>query len=153
MKKIIFSLTLFLLASFSYAQFAVGSSYKTALGFKYYPSAISLKHHSALGFTMEVIGYFWKGNRLTGLIEKDRAVPGLPGLNWYTGFGAHMSMYESTTYSGKSLLGVDGTIGLDYKIPTAPLNLSIDWQPSFEFGGGSDFLANWGGVSVRYVLQ
>ena len=62
-------------------------------------------------------------------------------------------MYESISYAGKSLLGIDGTIGLDYKIPTAPLNLSIDWQPSVEFGGGSDFLANWGGISVRYVLQ
>ncbi len=152
-KKIIFSALFVTITVASYAQYTKGSSFKTSLGLKYYPTAVTLKHHSNLGFTMELIGYFWKGNRLTALFEKDRTIQGLPGLCWYTGFGAHLSMYETTQYKGQSLIGIDGTIGLDYKIPAAPINLSIDWQPSFEFGGGADFLANWGGVSVRYVLQ
>jgi hypothetical protein len=47
--------------------------------------------------------------------------------------------------------GIDGVLGLDYKIKGAPLNLSIDWQPSFNFVGYSYF-SNWGGLAIRYTF-
>jgi hypothetical protein len=31
-------------------------------------------------------------------------------------------------------VGIDGVLGLDYKFNGAPINMSLDWQPSFEFG-------------------
>jgi hypothetical protein len=33
------------------------------------------------------------------------------------------------------------------------LNLSLDWQPSFDFGGNSGFNGGFGGLGVRYVLR
>jgi len=136
-----------------HAQVGFYPGYKTSLGMKYFPGSISLKHHAPVGYTIEVIGYFWKGNRLTGLYQKSQPIKGMEGLYWFFGGGAHISMYEARYYGGKSLLGADGIIGLDYKVPKAPINLSFDWQPSADLGGGAGFVANWAGISLRYVLQ
>jgi hypothetical protein len=63
-----------------------------------------------------------------------------------------VAFYNNKYYLGKSYFGLDGVLGLDYKIRTAPINLSLDWQPSFEFGDGAGFSGNWGGLAVRYVF-
>jgi hypothetical protein len=73
------------------------------------------------------------------------------GLRWYYGAGAHVGFYNSKYYEGSSLIGIDGVLGIDYKVQGAPLNLSIDWQPSFEFGNGSGF-EGWGGIGVRFTF-
>ena len=49
-------------------------------------------------------------------------------------------------------VGVDGVLGLDYKFNRAPINLSIDWQPSFEFADGHGFVGSWGGLGIRYTF-
>ncbi|HEY8687835.1 MAG TPA: hypothetical protein VIM07_01270, partial [Chitinophagaceae bacterium] len=63
--------------------------------------------------------------------------------------------FYNNKYGGATSIGVDGVLGLDYKIPSAPLNLSLDWQPSIEFGNGfnNGFSGNWGGIAIRYVLN
>ncbi|MEN9571130.1 MAG: hypothetical protein RL172_2361 [Bacteroidota bacterium] len=126
--------------------------YGTALGVKFYPGAISLKHFIHENKAIEGLGYFWdKGFRLTGLYEIHAPINGAPGLKWYVGPGAHVGFYNNK-WGGGSYFGVDGVIGLDYKINNAPINLSLDWQPSFEFGDGSGFTGNWGGFAVRYTF-
>jgi hypothetical protein len=50
-------------------------------------------------------------------------------------------------------IGVDGVLGLDYKINGAPINLSLDWQPSFTFSGYSYFEGGWGGLGIRYTIK
>lgn len=129
-------------------------SYTTALGIKFYPGAISLKHFVSNKNALEGIGYFWeKGFRITGLYEIHGAISGAPGLKWYIGPGAHLGFYNDK-YGGGSTAGIDGVLGLDYKIKNAPINLSLDWQPSFEFGDkyGHGFSGNWGGFAVRYTF-
>jgi len=129
------------------------SDYKTALGAKFYPGAITFKHFLTQKNAVEILGYFWnRGSRITGLYEIHGDIEGAPGLKWYIGPGAHIAFYNNKYYDGKSYFGLDGVIGLDYKIRTAPINLSLDWQPSFEFGDGAGFSGNWGGFAVRYVF-
>jgi len=129
------------------------SNYTTALGAKFYPGAITLKHFVTEKNAVEVLGYFWnRGSRITGLYEIHGNIEGAPGLKWYIGPGAHVAFYNNKYYLGKSYFGLDGVLGLDYKIRTAPINLSLDWQPSFEFGDGAGFSGNWGGLAVRYVF-
>ncbi len=130
------------------------TSYQTALGVKFYPGAISIKHFVGGNNALEGLGYFWeKGFRITGLYEIHGNINGAPGLKWYIGPGAHIGFYNNK-YGGASSVGVDGVLGLDYKINTAPINLSLDWQPSFEFGNkyGNGFSGNWGGFAVRYTF-
>lgn len=137
------------------AQSNIGShEYKTALGVKFYPGAVSLKHFVTDKNAVEGIGYFWnRGTRITGLYEIHNDISGANGLKWYIGPGAHLGFY-SNKYGGGSSVGVDGVLGLDYKIKEAPINLSIDWQPSFEFGNnyGNGFNGDWGGLAIRYVF-
>jgi hypothetical protein len=156
MKKT-FSL-LFLLASFSIAQAQSkstnGHSYRTALGVKVWDGGgISLKHFfDGSSNAGELIGYFWnRGARFTGLYEIHGPINGAPGLKWYIGPGAHIGFYN-TKWGGGSFAGIDGVIGLDYKFNGAPINISIDWQPSFEFGDGRGFYGNWGGLGIRYTF-
>ncbi|RYF89649.1 MAG: hypothetical protein EOO03_05540 [Chitinophagaceae bacterium] len=143
----------------SSAQSNIGSSdYKTAIGVKFYPGALSVKHFVNEKHALEGLAYFWnRGTRITGLYEIHGNIENADGLKWYIGPGAHVGFYNNKTYNGvnyngKTYIGVDGVLGLDYKIKSAPINFSLDWQPSFEFGDGAGFSGNWGGLAIRYVL-
>ena len=155
----------------AYAQ-PKGHTYKTALGVKFYPGAITVKHFVKKDAALEGLLYFWEdGFRLTGLYEFHGNINGAPGLKWYAGFGAHAGFWDEgwrehdddddDYYRHRNdhdfYFGIDGVLGLDYKFKGAPINLSLDWQPSFNFGGGShhhyDFYSGFGGVAIRYTIK
>ncbi|MGV3767867.1 MAG: hypothetical protein ACO1NW_17150 [Chitinophagaceae bacterium] len=141
---------------------SMGSSYQTALGVKFYPGAISIKHFVGDNRALEGLASFWRyGMRITGLYEIHGDINGAPGLKWYVGPGAHIGFwndkgknyYYNGSRDGGAYVGVDGVLGLDYKINGAPLNLSLDWQPSFSFGTDhSGFDGGWGGFAIRYTF-
>ena len=129
------------------------TSYTTALGVKVWDGGgISLKHFFNSQNAGELIGYFWRnGVRITGLFEIHGDINGAAGLKWYIGPGAHIGFYNSK-YDDGAFAGIDGVLGLDYKFNGAPINISLDWQPSFEFGDGRGFYGGWGGLGVRYTF-
>ena len=134
---------------------ANGSDYRTALGVKFYPTGVTIKHFITAKNALEGLGYFYnEGARITGLYEIHGNINNAPGLRWYVGPGAHLGFYNNK-YGGATAIGVDGVLGLDYKINSAPINLSLDWQPSIEFGSGygNGFSGNWGGIAIRYTLN
>jgi hypothetical protein len=155
MKKVIVASLCLLLAGISYGQSksSSGSSYRTALGVKVWDGGgISFKHFIQDKAALELIGYFWnQGTRITGLYEIHGPINGATGLQWYIGPGAHIGFYN-TKYGDGAFIGVDGVIGLDYKFRGAPINISLDWQPSFEFGDNRGFASSWGGLGVRYTF-
>jgi hypothetical protein len=145
---------IFLTVSSVQAQ-TTGSSYKTALGFKFPPTGITVKHFITDKHALEGIAYFLTyGARITGLYEIHGNINQAPGLQWYIGPGAHLGFYNNKNGNGTAL-GIDGVLGLDYKIDSAPINLSIDWQPFLEFGNfkNSGFIGNVGGIAIRYTLN
>ncbi len=155
MRKIIVTgLTLFILSIFTVQHAAAQSSYQTALGVKVWDGGgISLKHFVSGKNALEGIGYFWRqGFRLTGLYEIHGPINNAGGLQWYIGPGAHVGFYNDR-YGNGSFIGIDGVLGLDYKFNGAPINISLDWQPSFEFGDARGFVGNWGGLGIRYTLK
>jgi hypothetical protein len=129
------------------------STYTTALGVKIWDGGgITLKHFFNDRNAGELIGYFWRnGVRFTGLYEIHGDITGAEGLRWYIGPGAHIGFYNSK-YGDGSFGGIDGVLGLDYKFSGAPINVSLDWQPSFEFGDNSGFYGGWGGLGIRYTF-
>jgi len=152
---------LLVMSSFFYtnAQINEGSDYKTALGVKVYPGALTVKHFFKPNTAIEGLGYFSSdGFRITGLYEKHFDIDGIDGLKWYVGGGGHMGVWSDswkTKYparEGGMAIGIDGVIGLDYKIKGIPLNLSFDWQPSFNIIGYNYFEGGWGGLGVRYTF-
>lgn len=129
------------------------SSYRTALGVKVWDGGgISLKHFIKENRAIEGILYFWdQGVRITGLYEIHGDINGAPGLKWYIGPGAHIGFYNDKHGDGV-FAGIDGVIGLDYKFNGAPINVSLDWQPTIEFGSGRGFYGGWGGLGIRYTF-
>lgn len=153
MKKIVSSFIAVLILSLSSSMAQNNSStYSTAVGVKMYPGSISVKKSIDGSKYVEGLAAFWnKGFRATALLEFHNDFNNAPGLRWYYGAGAHLGFYNSKNYNGSTLIGIDGVLGLDYKINGAPLNLSLDWQPSFEFGNGTGF-EGWGGLGIRYTF-
>lgn len=132
---------------------ANSSTYKNAIGVKVWDGGgISFKHFFDTKNAGELTGYFWKhGTRITGLYEIHSDIANAGGLKWYIGPGAHIGLYN-TDYGDGAYFGIDGVLGLDYKIKKAPLNISLDWQPSFEFGDSRGFEGAWGGLGIRYTF-
>ncbi len=133
---------------------SLSETYDFAIGVKMYPGAITLKKSIGDDKYLEGIAAFWKrGVRTTVLYEVQAPLFNVDGLNWYYGGGAHAGFYKSKEKENTStnLLGIDGVLGIDYKIKGAPINLSLDWQPSFEFGNGGGF-EGWGGLGVRIAF-
>ena len=132
------------------------SSYQTALGVKFYPGGITLKHFFNGNNAGELIGYFWnRGVRITGLYEIHGNFADVDGLKWYVGPGAHIGFYDYYHRAYRvngTFFGIDGVLGLDYKFNGAPINISLDWQPSFEFGDYLGFTGSWGGLGIRYTF-
>lgn len=127
-------------------------SYTTAIGVKLYPGTISLKKSiDGAKYFEGQAALFNKGFRVTVLYEIHNEINAVDGLRWYYGVGPHLGFYNSKYYNGSTLVGVDAVLGLDYKLSGTPLNFSLDWQPSFEFGDGSGF-DGWGGLAVRYAF-
>lgn len=129
------------------------SSYKTALGVKVWDGGgISFKHFVKGNNALELIGYFWnQGTRITGLYEIHSPISNASGLQWYIGPGAHIGLYN-TKFGDGTFIGIDGVLGLDYKFKGAPINISLDWQPSIEFGDNRGFVGSWGGLGIRYTF-
>jgi len=165
MKKLIFTLAVILCCVFS-AQSQ--STYKTAIGLRLgYPASISLKHFISEPGAVEGFigfrGYTWvRLVNIGGLYEHHFPITSAPGLQWYVGGGAGAWLWTyDKSFNGFDRdynnfnLGIMGCLGLDYKFAEAPINLSVDWVPTFIVGeayyGG--FGAGYGALSVRYTFK
>ncbi len=159
MRKVLVLLTAFVVVVSSklVAQKSSGinsSEYFTAVGLKFYPTAITVKHFISLDKkAVEFLGYFYdEGARITGLYEIHDNLIDIRGLQWYVGPGAHIALYNHK-HMGFTSVGIDGVIGIDYKINTAPLNLSLDYQPSIQLTKYyGDRYTSWGGIAIRYTF-
>lgn len=162
MKKILLAMLVLAMFTISAKSQHLSQSYTTALGVKVWGdgAGISLKHFISTNHALEGVAYFWnQGIRITGLYEFHFDIDNAPGLKWYVGPGAHIGFYNNDGYynngnnnSGGAFVGIDGVLGLDYKFKGAPINLSLDWQPSIEFGNGRGFVGGWGGLGIRYTF-
>lgn len=160
MKKILFTAAILISVNYLQAQ-ALGREYRTAIGVKVWDGGgLSVKHFVNDRAALEGIAYIWdEGFRLTGLYEFHGDIGGAPGLKWYVGPGAHVGFYDNgkdnNNYNdgdGNTYFGIDGVIGLDFKFNKVPINISLDWQPVFEFGDNRGFYGNWGGLGIRYAF-
>jgi outer membrane protein W len=81
----------------------------------------------------------------------------LDGLNWY--YGAGLSVYfwrfeDITNLSSSSSLGLQGYVGLDYTFKKSPINVTLDWTPTFFINGFTSGLGTrFGGLGIRYTLN
>lgn len=154
-KALVTVMTLFLLSLYGVVSAQKAKppkpAYKTAVGVKFSPFGVSIKSMSGKKKAFEFLGYFDHGFRLTALVEYHGNISSEGNFKWYIGGGGHVG-FDNKANGGDAKLGLDGVIGLDYKFMRMPLNISLDWQPSFGFGDDKTFTANWGGIGLRYCF-
>lgn len=99
--------------------------------------------------------------RLVGLYEMHR--PLIDDFTWFYGFGGSIGSYTRkahTNAQGERFdkhsglgLSIDGIVGVEYKIPSAPIAVSLDAKPYFDFLEETGFRIVEGlGFSVRYTF-
>src|ERR1041385_6978270 len=116
MKKILLASIITIVGLSAKAQ-SMGNNYTTALGVKFYPGAVSLKHFNHPNKAIEGLGYFYSdGVRFTGLYEIHGDITGAEGLKWYIGPGAHIGFWNDTwknKYPERDegvMIGLDGVL-------------------------------------------
>lgn len=138
--------------------------YKTAAGLRLgYPTSVSIKHfitdaHALEGYigTRGYFGYRWTNFSGAYLIHHD--IEDIDGLRWYWGAGASMYLWSFNDfgYQGFSTnsVGVQAYGGLDYVFDSAPINITLDWTPTYFINGfGSGLGGGYGSLAVRYVFN
>lgn len=160
MKNIFFSI-IFLLSMFvAGAQNKTANSltYKSAFGAKIWNGGgLTLKTFINPKHALEFTGFFrGLGSRVGASYEIHGDLNSEGNLKWYFGPGVHVGFYKFDEgalqkYNG-TYVGVNGVVGIDYKFTELPINISLDWQPAFEFFSGNNGFVNFGGLSVRYTF-
>jgi hypothetical protein len=125
--------------------------YKTAIGFRFTPFGVSFKSNLDNKIrSFELIGYFKDGFTASFLYYWNFTLNTDKNLKLYLG-GSAQAGFKNEDAGGGAVVGAGGVVGLDYKFLHLPLDLSLDWQPSFQFGKNNDF-TGWGGIAVRFTL-
>ncbi|MBU6168862.1 MAG: hypothetical protein KGQ86_07465 [Bacteroidetes bacterium] len=153
-----------LVTGFSILSFttSMAQAYKTAVGARIgYPLTISGKYFINESIALEgnlglraFSEYSWIALSAAGLKHKPLDV--LDGLNWY--YGAGLSVYfwrfEKISTFASSSFGLQGYVGLDYTFKKSPINVTIDWTPTFFINGYTSGLGTrFGGLGIRYTLN
>ena len=140
---------------------AIGARFSTYGAF-----GASFKHFSNENTAIELnatfrsytyyLSYTYSYYDFSALYEKYAPINDVEGLRYYYGGGpvvgifsyGDLNYYDDATFR----LGLAGVIGLSYKFPKSPIEVSADYMPSFNFVGGSYFNGNRGGLALRYTF-
>ncbi|WP_312340181.1 hypothetical protein [Sphingobacterium sp.] len=80
-----------------------------------------------------------------------RPFRGAAGLGWYAGIGAQATFFDvGDNYTAISLRP---QLGLEFKIPSAPIGFHADWKPDWQLNHGSDFHASTFSFGIKYTLR
>lgn len=147
--------------------FAQSGSYKTAIGLRAgETSGLTIKQFIGGNTALEgIIGIWSHGFSGTLLFEK-YAATGAEGLNIYYGGGGHVAFetayhnwyyYKKDRYyeyrHGYMGLGIDGVVGIEYKIPPVPIAISVDLKPFVEVTtGGSVWMSLDPGLGIKVAI-
>lgn len=175
MKKVLFGIIMLL---FCFAAEKVTAQYVTAIGARFGASSgltvlqyFSPKSRGAANFQ---IATKYKGLLVVGMYEvhsKNHNIKiELANVGFFAGIGGHVGSYKSVNYGMGSYknkrvtaFGADVTAGIEWKIPGAPLLLSADIRPYYEYVKDADnstlypsaispFEIDYG-LSLRYVFR
>lgn len=135
-------------------------SYETAIGVRAeFISGLSIKQFASETKAYEIIAGFSQGGFLiTGLVEYHRPIGEETNLNWFFGGGISMGLWTNATEGNPwgtrstSVASLTPIVGLDYKFPNYPFNLSLDYRPYLNLIGDINFYGLNGGLSVRYTF-
>ena len=155
---------LFLVAFAAMPFFSDAQNYKLAAGLRLgYPTSASLKYFMSETSALEAYvgtrgysGYRWYN--VSGAYLYHKEISGVDGLQYYFGAGASIFFWNFDTIFGErgstTSIGLQGYAGLDYTFADAPVNITVDWIPTFFLNGfGSGLGGGYGTLGVRYIIS
>ena len=143
-------------------------SYHTAVGLRGIgTSGLTVKHFTKQDVALEgIVGLWSNAISATLLYEKHANAFDVEGLRWYYGGGGHVvarthnhnhhkHYYEHHIGhdNGAAAFGLDGIIGIEYKIKPIPFAVSADLKPNIEVSStGSAFLRFDPGLGIKVTF-
>lgn len=127
--------------------------YKVAIGIRFSTAAPTLSNSVSVKYFMNehdaLEGLISFGTRfgIGGLWERHNLIGATPGFTWFYGLGGYIGFEDRSTW-----LGPQGVVGLDYKFPNAPINLSLDWKPELDIIPAINFVPDAIGLSARFTF-
>lgn len=110
-------------------------------------NSLSFKYFIKDGNAIEALVSFGDRFGFGALYEKHQLIGGTPNFTWFYGGGGYVG-FEG----GKTWLGPTGVVGLDYKFPNAPLNLSLDWKPELDLSPAINFVPDAFALTARFTF-
>lgn len=160
MKKVLFIFS-FVILTFP----LLSQPYKNAIGGRLgWGLTASYKHFLSEKNALELYGglYGYLGASLGAgaLFQHHIPIKGLDGLNAYVGGGAVMRTWTYFGYASSLWAGPQACAGLEYKFPSAPFAVSVDWLPTvwlvrpawYSYYGVSSFSYTGGGLGAKYTF-
>ena len=146
------TLTLVLIVLASAFFTASAQDYRVAIGVRLSNATPTLSNSITVKYNMNqksaIEGLLSFGSRFgIGALYEVNNLTTVQGLNWFFGGGAYIGFEKGDTY-----LGPTGIIGLDYKFPNIPLNLSLDWKPELDLIPAINFVPDAFGFSARFTF-
>ncbi|MEE4176908.1 MAG: hypothetical protein V2I46_05300 [Bacteroides sp.] len=121
-------------------------------------NGLTFKQFISSNDAFEVVGAIHYGGLfISGMYQRHTNAFDVPGLNWYYGAGAFIGFYSdarhpSWTVAGNHTgLGVNGVVGLEYKIDEIPVSIGVDIIPALDIIDVTRFWVG-GGITIRYVF-
>lgn len=112
-----------------------------------YGGELSYQHSLGSNFAEFDLGWFSRGFDIVGIY--DIVIAGDGNVNLYAGPGAQLGFYN---YNGGSNVnvGIAGQLGVEWNIPSVPLQLSVDWRPVYFLMNEGGFGYDSVGLGIRY---
>jgi hypothetical protein len=139
------------LIGFLLSNSADAQDYKGALGVRFSSKA------ALVGTSVSLKYFFNEKIAAEGLITLDD--PFALGLlvEWHKPFVSNLKFFYGggvyAGFSGDRRVGLQGIIGLDYKIPKIPIDFSIDWKPELTVAKEFSFEPQALGVTARFTIK
>lgn len=83
----------------------------------------------------------------------NESINGANGLNWFVGVGPQLSFVDGGRFDDKTYFAIRPQLGLEYKIPSAPLAFHFDWKPWWNLSNDSNFEAGRFSLGFKYTIN
>ena len=113
-----------------------------------YGGELSYQHSFGSNFAEFDLGWFSRGFDIVGIY--DFVIAGNGQVNLYVGPGAQLGFYNHYDGDARVNVGIAGQLGVEWNIPSIPLQLSVDWRPVYFLMHDGGFGYDSVGLGIRY---